>query len=178
MAENGWYAWRSITFDDSYDDGIHVVRYDDKYPIDQHIIMKQCLRYENFEYGEDSCLISVEGLTNNKPTFARFTQSSKFDNWFKRVMWYVKRQYQTILERMKIDGITLLCLISDQQNLQTILCGRQDDCFCENIPSLDWLRILSSITTHSHLEPICICEFSTDEDKKRALKLNQSMNVK
>jgi hypothetical protein len=66
-------------------------------------------------------------------------RSDKFDDWYDRIMWYVKRQYETALQRIKIDGIIVLCLILEHQGLQTILYGREDVCFYENLPSLDWL---------------------------------------
>jgi hypothetical protein len=179
MVENWWYDWRAITFDDgSFEDLTHLVRYDaDKLPVEQHLVLHPCLNYENFGSREDGYLISVKGLTNNKSAFAQFMRSDKFDDWYDRIMWYVKRQYKTASERMKIDGITVLCLILEHQGLQTILCGREDDCFCENLPSLDWLRILPDIMIHSHVEPICVCEFPTEETKSRTLKLNQSINI-
>ncbi len=177
MTENWWHVWRSITFDASFYDGIHVVRYDDKYPVEQHLVLAKCLHYENWVPWDDGCIINVKCLTNDKPEFDRYVWSEEFDEWFDRIIWYVKRQYETASERMKIDGITVLCLFRGEGKFHTILCGRQDDCLCENLPSLAWLRVLSRMTDHSHLEPICVCDFPTAEKKQRVLKSNQSSNV-
>jgi hypothetical protein len=103
-------------------------------------VLHPCLDYENFGSREDGYLISVKGLTNNKSAFAQFMCSDKFEDWYDRIMWYVKRLYKTASERMKIDGITVLCLISEHQGLQTKLCGREDDCFCEKFTVFRWVR--------------------------------------
>ncbi len=122
--------------------------------------------------------MSVECLTNDKLAFYRHISMDEFfENWFDRIVWYIKRQYTTTAEWRKMDGITVLCLFRNQNEFQTILCGRQDDCLCQNLPSIHWLRVLSDVTTHSHLEPICVCDFPSDESRSRVLKLNQSNNV-
>jgi hypothetical protein len=118
-----------------------------------------------------------EMLKNDKPAFDRHVWSDEFEDWCDRIIWYAKRQYETVSERIKIDGITALCLFDGGEKFQTILCGQQDDCLCEKLPPLTWLRVLLEITDHLHLEPICVCNFPTAKTKQRVLKANQSSNV-
>jgi hypothetical protein len=140
MTENWWYVWRAVTLDGTFDNECHVVRYDNKYAVEQHLVLEKCLRYETWVLWDDGYTINVKCLTNNKPAFDRHVWSDKFEDWFDRITWYAKRVYETAPESMTIDGITALCLFNGGEKLETILCGQQDNCLCENLPLLTWLK--------------------------------------
>jgi hypothetical protein len=150
---------------------------DSKYPVEQHLVLEKCSQYETWVLRDHGYTINMKYLTNDEPKFDRHVRSDEFEDWFDRIIWYAKRQYKTASERMKIDEITALCLFGGGEKFQTILCGQQDDCLCENLPPLAWLGVLSEITDHLHLEPICICDSPTAETKQRVLKSSQSSNV-
>jgi hypothetical protein len=117
MTENWWYVWRSVTFDGTFDNECHVVRYDNKYPVEQHLILEKCLQHETWVVWHDGYTVNLKCLTNDKPAFDRHVWSDEFEDWFDRIIWYAKDS--TKLHR-NVSRLTVLpryvCLTAERNS--------------------------------------------------------------